>query len=41
MNEIYLEKLISLIKQGIITISDIKNIDYKIEIENRLSSTIV
>lgn len=38
MNEIYIEKLISLIKQNIITVDDIKNADYKAEVQKRLST---
>jgi hypothetical protein len=39
MNEIYIEKLISLIKQGLITVNDIKNATYKAEVEKRLNAT--
>jgi hypothetical protein len=36
MNESYLEKLISLIKQGIINVEQIKDVAYKAEVINRL-----
>ncbi len=41
MNELYIEKLISLIKQGIITVEQIKDATYKTEVANRLEKLIV
>jgi hypothetical protein len=39
INEVYLEKLLSLIRQGIISVEDIKNAEYKAEVERRLNPT--
>lgn len=36
MNELYVDKLISLVKAGLITIEDIKNEEYKTEVKRRL-----
>ena len=38
MNELYIQKLISLVKQGIITVASIKSAEYKAEVEKRLAS---
>lgn len=38
INELYIQKLINLIHNNIITINDIKNAEYKIEVETRLAS---
>lgn len=38
MNELYIQKLISLINQGIITVDQIKDPLYKAEVIKRLSS---
>lgn len=35
MNELYIQKLLRLIKEGIITKGDIIDPDYKAEVENR------
>lgn len=37
INELYVEKLLRLIENGIITVNDIVNTEYKTEVENRLS----
>jgi len=37
LNELYIQKLISLIQSGLITSSDIKDVNYKIEVEKRLN----
>jgi hypothetical protein len=39
MNELYVQKLIRLIKSSIITVDDIKDPAYKAEVENRLVAT--
>lgn len=36
MNELYIQKLINLVKNGVITTEDIKNVEYKVEVERRL-----
>lgn len=38
MNEVYVEKLVSLVKQDIIGINEIKNAEYKTEVEKRLAN---
>lgn len=38
LNEVYIEKLISLISQGVITVNDIKSAVYKSEVEKRLTT---
>lgn len=38
MNELYIEKLLRLLKHGVIVVDDIKDENYKIEVQNRLSS---
>lgn len=38
MNELYIEKIIRLINVGLITVEDIKNAEYKTEVENRLTA---
>lgn len=40
MNELYIQKLLRLIAAKIITIDDIKNFEYKTEVESRLSQTL-
>lgn len=37
LNELYIEKLLRLINKGIITVEDIKDINYKTEVESRLN----
>lgn len=37
LSEIKIQALLKLINEGIITINDIKNADYKAEIQNRLT----
>jgi len=37
INELYINKLISLIKKGLITLDDIKVEEYKIEIQTRFA----
>ncbi len=36
MNELYIEKLLRLIERGVITAIDIKDLEYRTEIEKRL-----
>lgn len=38
INELYIQKLLRLIKKGIITVDDIVSLEYKIEIEIRLQT---
>ena len=38
INELYIQKLLRLIESNIIAIADIKNTDYKTEIELRLNN---
>lgn len=38
LNESYVNKLVRLVNSGLITIDDIKNTDYKTEIQNRINS---
>lgn len=37
MNEIYVQKLLRLIQAGVISVEDIKDPTYKVEVESRLS----
>lgn len=41
LNELYIEKLLRLIKNGIVTVDDIKNEDYKIEVQNRVQNRLM
>lgn len=38
MSELYIQKLVKLIKAGLITIDDIVDLEYKTEVQNRLSA---
>lgn len=37
LNELYIEKLLRLILNGVITVEDIKDVEYKTEVEARLA----
>jgi hypothetical protein len=38
INELYVQKLLRLINDGLITVDDIKDPEYKAEVQNRLAS---
>jgi len=38
MNELYIQKLLRLIKNGVIAVEDIVDITYKTEIQNRFNT---